>query len=88
MKGFAVRQIDPEFFTEKHEITPSIPIAFGKLIDELLNPSRTLGLNLYHPAASDRHRLVEFAFKLRLQVGRARRPLALARGIAALPLLN
>jgi hypothetical protein len=33
LKGFAVRQIDPEFLTEENQITPSIPIAFCKLID-------------------------------------------------------
>jgi hypothetical protein len=86
LKGFAIRQIDPEFLTEENQITPSIPIAFRNLVDELLNPSRTLGLNFYYFAASDRHSPVEFAFKLHLEVGRTRQPLALARGIAALSL--
>jgi hypothetical protein len=62
-KGFTLCQIDPELFTDKHEVAPSIAVAGGKLIDKLFDAGRTPTENAVLFALSKAHFLVERSFQ-------------------------
>jgi hypothetical protein len=78
LKSFTVREIDQKIVTQRNKIAPGIPIALRPLVNQVLDPRRTLGKRLLAFAYSDRYWLVEGALQLRFEVGCFRSlPLAL-----------
>ena len=69
---FAVGEIDAELFAEDNKIAPRIPIAGGKLVNQLVDAGLTLAHYFLVFATADRHFLVKCALQLRLEIGRRR----------------
>ena len=62
-------QVDPKSFGQSEEVAPRVAVAFGKLIDQLLDAGGGLGDDLLPFSLPQRHLFTERTFEQSLEVG-------------------
>ena len=65
----ACHQVDPKSLRQSKEVAPRMAVAFGELIDQLLDAGGGLGDDLLLFSLPQRHFSTECTFKQGLQVG-------------------
>ena len=67
--AMAGHQVDPKSCSESENVTPRVAVAFGELIDQLLDAGGGLGDDLLLFALPQRHLCTERTFEQSLKVG-------------------
>ena len=65
----ACHQVDPKSLRQSEEVAPRMAVAFGELIDQLLDAGGGLGDDLLLFSLPQRHFCAECAFEQGLEVG-------------------
>ena len=65
----AGHQVDPKSCSQSEEVAPRVAVAFGKLIDQLLDAGGGLGDDLLLFSLPQRHLSTERTFEQSLEVG-------------------
>ena len=65
----ARHQVDPKSFSVNKQVAPRVAVAFGKLIDQLLDAGGGLGDDLFLFSLPQRHLATERIFEQSLEVG-------------------
>jgi len=65
----ARHQVDPKSFSQSEEVAPRVAVAFGKLIDQLLDAGGGLGDDFLLFSLPQRHLSTERMFEQSLEVG-------------------